>query len=108
MRVLKLSLAIAVAAGAAACATPAPETAPAPTRDPREGLRAGMYNAAEAVSNLKILAQAKPQGAFEGSTNSDIAFTGKYAIQGNYNGFQVWDISNPASPVLVKGYVCPA
>src|SRR5690606_32438886 len=46
--------------------------------------------------------------AFEGSTNSDLAFTGNYAIQGNYNGFQVWDISTPSAPRLVKGFVCPA
>ncbi|MBW3554156.1 MAG: hypothetical protein KY466_11625, partial [Gemmatimonadetes bacterium] len=31
-----------------------------------------------------------------------------YAIQGNYNGFQVWDISDPAHPVLREGYFCPA
>ena len=35
---------------------------------------------------------------FIGVTNSDLAFTGNYAIQGNYNGYQVWDISNPAKP----------
>jgi hypothetical protein len=40
-------------------------------------------------------------------TNSDLAFTGKYAIQGNYNGWQVWDVSNPRKPVLHIVYVCP-
>ncbi|MGH6690067.1 MAG: LVIVD repeat-containing protein, partial [Gammaproteobacteria bacterium] len=40
--------------------------------------------------------------------NSDIAFTGNYVIQGNFNGYQVWDISNPSQPTLVKGFVCPA
>ena len=45
---------------------------------------------------------------FLGVTNSDLAFTGKYAIQGNYNGFQIFDISNPAKPTLVLTYVCPA
>ena len=38
---------------------------------------------------------------FLGVTNSDLAFTGKYVIQGNYNGFQIFDISNPAKPALV-------
>src|SRR5205807_1257573 len=28
--------------------------------------------------------------------------------QGNYNGFQVWDIANPAAPTLKVGYLCPA
>jgi hypothetical protein len=107
MQLLKLSLAIGLVS-AAACSSSMPETAPAPNSDPRVGLRAGLHNAAEAVSNLKVLAKVQPQGAFAGVTNSDIAFTGKYAIQGNYNGFQVWDVSNPAAPTLVKGYVCPA
>ena len=29
-------------------------------------------------------------------------------IQGNYNGFQVWDIQNPKKPTLTTAYVCPA
>jgi hypothetical protein len=65
-------------------------------------------NAEEAVSNLKVLAKTAPPAEFVGVMNSDLAFTGNYAIQGNFNGFQVWDISNPSSPTLVKGYVCPA
>jgi hypothetical protein len=39
--------------------------------------------------------------------NSDLAFTGKYAIQGSFNGYQVWDIANPARPGLKTAYVCP-
>ena len=50
----------------------------------------------------------KPAEKFVGSTNSDLAFIGKYAIQGNYNGFQVWDISVPSKPSLVTSYYCPA
>ena len=41
------------------------------------------------------------------STNSDLAFTGNYAIQGNYNGYQVWDISNPAKPGAEDGVRLP-
>jgi hypothetical protein len=41
-------------------------------------------------------------------SNSDLAFMGNYVFQGNYNGFQVWDISDPANPVLRTGYLCPA
>ena len=29
-------------------------------------------------------------------------------MQGNYNGFQIWDISNPAAPRLRLATVCPA
>src|SRR5205823_7652626 len=51
---------------------------------------------------------ALPISGFLGSTNSDLSFTGKYAIQGNYNGPVIWDMTNPASPVLVTAYNCPA
>jgi hypothetical protein len=39
--------------------------------------------------------------------NSDLAFTKQYAIQGNFNGYQVWDISNPRQPTLTTSYYCP-
>jgi hypothetical protein len=83
-------------------------TAPSRMNDPRVGLKAGMYDAGEAISGMAKLATGRPEGKFIGSTNSDLAFTGNYAIQGNYNGFQVWDISNPRQPVLVNSYYCPA
>src|SRR5687768_1298307 len=83
-------------------------SAAAPSPDPRVGLRAGQNDAAEAAWNLRVVAKNPPTGPFVGSTNSDLAFTGKYAIQGNYNGFQVWDISNPSQPTLKTSYFCPA
>lgn len=94
----------------AACAssTPPVALAPAPSPDPRIGLRAGMNDAAEAQWNLKVVSKTTPPEKFAGSTNSDLAFTGNYAIQGNYNGFQVWDITNPSKPVLKTSYYCPA
>ena len=49
-----------------------------------------------------------PDATFLGVTSSDLAFTGKYAIQGNYNGFQIFDISNPSKPTLALTYLCPA
>ncbi|GAA1462981.1 hypothetical protein NE857_25555 [Nocardiopsis exhalans] len=39
--------------------------------------------------------------------NSDLAFTGDYAIGGNYNGFVVYDISDPESPTVVSEVLCP-
>ena len=102
-------LGIAAVAVVVACgpATP-PATPPAPEKDPRVGLKAGLMNAGEAVSNLKIVAKAVSPPGFAGITNSDLAFTGNYAIQGNYNGPVIWDMSNPASPVMVAAYTCPA
>jgi hypothetical protein len=82
--------------------------AAAPTPDPRVGLRAGLMDAGEAVWNLRVLSKTPPAREFVGSMNSDLAFTGNYVIQGNYNGYQVWDISNPSRPTLAIGHVCPA
>jgi len=83
-------------------------SAKAPSPDPRVGLRAGKMDAAEAIWNLKVVSKTPPSPNFVDVTNSDLAFTGKYAIQGNYNGWQVWDISNPRKPSLTTAYVCPA
>jgi hypothetical protein len=80
----------------------------APMPDPRVGLRAGQYDAAEATWNLRVVSRTKPTEKFVRSTSSDLAFIGKYAIQGSYNGWQVWDISNPAAPSLAVAYYCPA
>ncbi|HEX9564827.1 MAG TPA: hypothetical protein VF981_12675 [Gemmatimonadaceae bacterium] len=88
--------------------TPAPEPAPDPRLDSRVGLKSGLMDAGEAVSNLKVVAKAVSPEGFLGITNSDLAFVGNYAIQGNYNGPVIWDISNPAAPVLVTAYTCPA
>ncbi|MBC7843414.1 MAG: hypothetical protein H7099_13925 [Gemmatimonadaceae bacterium] len=82
--------------------------ASAPSPDPRVGLRAGLYDAAEATWNLKVVSRSRPAERFAPSTNSDLAFTGKYAIQGSYNGYQIWDISTPEKPVLTTEYYCPA
>nr|WP_206313387.1 hypothetical protein [Streptomyces coryli] len=42
-----------------------------------------------------------------GGTNSDLAFQGKYAFAGNYDGFRVFDISNPKAPKTVAQVLCP-
>lgn len=86
--------------------TPTPASSPA--TDPRNNLKAGLFDADEAVSNMRVLARAASPEGFLGITNSDLAFTGNYVIQGNYNGPVVWDISNPARPQLVVAYECPA
>jgi hypothetical protein len=81
-----------------------PAASPAPDR---VGLRPGCTTP-EVTWNLGRVATAASPPGFAKVTNSDLAFSGKYAIQGNYNGFMVWDMSNPARPSLVKSYLCPA
>jgi hypothetical protein len=39
--------------------------------------------------------------------NSDIAFRGDLAFLGSFHGFNIYDISNPASPRLRVSYPCP-
>ncbi len=83
-------------------------SAQAQAPDPRVGLRAGLMNAAEAAWNMRVVSKTPPSGKFLGSTNSDLAFKGNYVIQGNYNGYQIWDISNPSAPSLRLSNYCPA
>jgi hypothetical protein len=89
---------------------PAPPiiSATIPSPDPRLGLKAGMWDAGMAQWNMRLVSTTPPPKGSLGSTHSDLAFTGKYAIQGNYNGFEIWDISNPVKPVLAGAYECPA
>ncbi len=79
-----------------------------PTPDPRVGLAAGLTDAEEAAWNLRLVSTTLPPDEFVGVTSSDLAFIGDYAFQGNYNGYAVWDISNPSDPSLETTYVCPA
>jgi hypothetical protein len=72
------------------------------------GLGAGLFDAEEAIWNLELVSATPPAEAFVGVTNSDLAFKGNFAIQGNYNGMQIWNIEDPRHPLLVTGFVCPA
>jgi hypothetical protein len=83
-------------------------SATAPTPDPRPNLKAGRWDAQQAAWNMRLLSTSPPQGKTLGSTHSDLAFTGNLVIQGNYNGFDIYDISNPSKPALVQTYLCPA
>jgi hypothetical protein len=67
-----------------------------------------MFDAAAAAWNVRLVSNSPPSAQFLNAWNSDLAFTGNYAIQGSYNGYQVWDISNLGRPVLKTAYFCPA
>ena len=87
----------------------------APSPDPRVGLHGGWFNAAAAIWNLDLVSTTPPSAQFINLSepgaarlvNSDLAFTGHYVIQGNYSGYQIWDISAPSKPTLHAAYVCP-
>jgi LVIVD repeat-containing protein len=119
VRITSLSFALGLAAlmgcshssPSSSSSSPSPKpdmSTKAPSPDPRVGLKAGKMDAQEAIWNLRKLSSTPPSQQFVDVTNSDLAFTGNYAIQGNYNGWQVWDISNPRQPALKEAYVCPA
>ncbi len=86
-----------------------------PSPDPRVGLKAGWYDAEQASWNMRLVSTTKPSPAFAVPsnpgdprlTNSDLAFKGNLVFQGNYSGWQVWDISNVKKPTLRTEFVCP-
>jgi hypothetical protein len=96
-------------------ATIAPASAVAEEPDPRIGLAPGWLNAATAISNMDWLAHVdKPEGFVDpnnpgnfGFVTSDLAFGGDYAFMGNFNGFNIIDISEPTAPAIVTNVVCP-
>src|SRR6185295_10867892 len=110
-----LLLVAALSAGCASSPAGTMGSTVAPTPDPRVGLRAGWFDAAQAIWNLQHVSTTRPSEKFlnlstpgDGRlTNSDLAFSGNFVYQGNYSGWQVWDISNPARPTLRTSYVCP-
>jgi hypothetical protein len=90
--------------------SPSPSTSrstQAPSPDPRVNLKGGKTDAQEAVWNLSAVSKTPPSEKFVEGINSDLAFTGRFAVQGSFNGYQVWDISNPGKPKLETAYVCP-
>src|SRR6266567_8123659 len=95
--------------GPAASLSPMP-----PTPDLRIGLRPGWFDAGEAAWNVRLVSATQPSPNFINRSdpgdsrvwNSDLAFTGHYVIQGNFAGYQVWDVADPAKPTLRTSYLC--
>ena len=114
-----LCAALALAAPALLPAQGTPVTKSVPTADqgpdPRVGLGAGWMNAQSAIRNMELVsATPRPAGWFNaqsmgdfGYANADLAFRGPYAFQGGYNGVQIWDLTDPATPRLRGAIVCP-
>jgi hypothetical protein len=99
---------------AAASTKTAADTAP-PRPDPRIGLKAGWFDAGQAAWNMELVSNTQPSPDFINRDsagdfrfiNSDLTIRGNYVIQGNFNGVQIWDASNPKSVKLYKAFVCP-
>ncbi|MCH5676331.1 LVIVD repeat-containing protein [Streptomyces gilvus] len=108
-------LAALLTAGPAA-ATPDPGDTPATGKAVSKTAR---EQAAEAITSGEIPGQDEsvhsaniqpltniPKDALPG-TNSDLAFQGRYAFAGNYDGFRIFDIGNPKAPKTVAQVLCP-
>ncbi len=79
--------------------------------DPRNGLKPGKLDAGIAQSGMKLVSFSPKPPAFDSTSgltfiNSDLAFRDHYVYQGNFSGFMVWDVKNPAKPVLAATVVC--
>jgi hypothetical protein len=87
----------------------------APSPDPRVGLSPGLWTAGQAAWNMRMISTTPPTEKSLGlnakgepihwgdpdsriPTHSDLAFFGSYAVEGNYNGFEIWTSRIPPSP----------
>ncbi|MFD8642601.1 LVIVD repeat-containing protein [Streptomyces zaomyceticus] len=76
--------------------------------DARSAIQSGEIPGVDEIvhsSNIQHLANI-PKDALQG-LNTDLAFQGKYAFAGNYDGFRIFDISNPKAPKTVSQVLCP-
>lgn len=119
---MRVRLLIGIAAGVIGAAamieaqTPQQYVAQTPPRksdDPRVGLKPGLEDAGVAARNIELVAHMpKPQG-FQDPTggfsfmNSDFAFQGPHVFQGNFNGFNFYNVEDPRKPELRLSMVCP-
>ncbi|MEI5672140.1 MULTISPECIES: LVIVD repeat-containing protein [unclassified Nocardioides] len=60
-------------------------------------------------ANVRQIARVPLKGAFaaEDAFGTDLAFQGRYAFGGNYQGFAVYDVRRPSKPRRVAQVVCP-
>jgi hypothetical protein len=79
--------------------------------DPRNGLKPGLLDAGEAASGMRLVSFSPKPAEFDSARglafiNSDLAFRDHYVYQGNFSGFTIWDVKNPAKPVRVAVVPC--
>ena len=86
------------------------QTYPSKT-DPRSTLKPGRFDAGTAASNMRLVSFSPKPVQFDtvrGLTfvNSDMAFGTHFAYQANFAGFTIWDITDPAKPVVASVMQC--
>ncbi|MGH3309899.1 MAG: hypothetical protein ACRDP3_04840, partial [Streptomyces sp.] len=113
--VAALGLLASILAAGPATATPDPGDAPTEKRvserqaaETRADIKSGEIPGVDEVvhsDNVTHVANV-PLDVLKDS-NSDLAFQGDYAYAGNYDGFRIFDISNPKDPKSVSQVLCP-
>ncbi len=60
-------------------------------------------------ANMEVIANVPLEAPFDGpeAWGTDLAFQGDYAFVGNYEGFTVHDIGDPAHPKVIARVACP-
>ncbi|CAN5759662.1 hypothetical protein BH23GEM6_BH23GEM6_24900 [soil metagenome] len=83
--------------------------------DPRIGLSPGWNDAGQAARGMQLLSNTPRPAGFSNPrnpgdfpfANSDLAFQGSRVFIGNFNGFQIYDVSDASRPRLISSMVCP-
>jgi hypothetical protein len=78
--------------------------------DPRSKLRPGRTGDSVA-KNMRLVSNTGKPVDFDSTrgltfANSDLAFGGNYVYHGNFAGFTIWDVSNPAKPRVMSTVQC--
>ncbi|MEU4538347.1 hypothetical protein AB0G15_26225 [Streptosporangium sp. NPDC023825] len=91
---------------AAAASTPA---SPSPSEQVAETPAAGISGDGTHSDNITHLANVPPSAPLDGpqAWGTDLAFQGDYAFVGNFDGFSVFDISDPSKPSIASQVLCP-
>ena len=81
------------------------------TTDPRSNLKGGRLDAAIATSGMALVSFSQKPVQFDTArgltfANSDMAFRDHYVYQGNFAGFTIWDVANPAQPKVLSVTRC--
>ena len=101
-----------IAVTLALAAVPALHAQTYPTgSDPRSGLKVGLLDAGTAMSGMRLVSFTPKPAEFDTIRrltfiNSDLAFRGNIVYQGNFSGFSIWDVSNPAKPARLSVVSC--
>ena len=99
-------------------ASPPAATQPAPQaagNDPRVGLKPGIDDAGVAALNIELVSHMpRPEGFFDPKAlgdlnyaNSDFAFRDDFLFQGNFHGFNFYNVEDPRQPRLSTSVACP-